>query len=261
MKKTLLAVTLAALTSGAATSVLAADPKAPEPDIEISGNFALVSDYRFRGISQTNRDPALQGGFNLAHKSGLYAGTWASNVSEWANPDGSMEIDFYVGYSTELIMGINLDIGHTWYRYPGNDPSVVSDVAVSNNTREWHIGLSYNILSYKFSRTATNWFGVDESKGSYYHSLGLEYSPIENLTLSATAGYQKIKGDWEGELSFKDYSLGGSYALGDGYSVGLNYHKVNLKNKADGKAWFVGADTKATNLSNSGVVVSLTKEF
>jgi uncharacterized protein (TIGR02001 family) len=256
MKKTVLAASLAALLPLSIPAVKAAEPT---PEIEISGNVSLVSDYRFRGISQTNRDPAVQGGFDLTHKSGLYVGTWASNVSQWANPGGSMEIDFYGGYSTELPMGIGLDIGHIWYQYPGNDPSLVDPDAVSNRTREWYVGLSYGFLSYNFSRSTTNWFGIDESKGSSYHSLGVEYSPIEKLTLSATAGYQKIKGDWAGETSFKDYSVTGSYDLGDGYSIGLAYHKVSFKNRTEGQAWFTGSD--GSDIAKSRVVASLTKEF
>jgi uncharacterized protein (TIGR02001 family) len=264
MKKTLLAVTLAALTSGAATSALAADPKAPAPDFEISGNFALVSDYRFRGISQTDRDPALQGGFDLAHKSGAYIGTWASNVEQWANPGGSMEIDVYVGYATELPMGIGLDVGHTWYEYPGNTPDTPNG-GISNDTREVHIGLSYGPLSYKVARTTTTWFGVSDSKGSYYQSLGLEYSPVENLTFSASAGYQKVKrGGSQNENSFNDYSVGASYDLGSDYSVGLSYHNVSFKDSAAKSAagWYGTNNNGAqSQIYKSGVVVSLSKTF
>jgi uncharacterized protein (TIGR02001 family) len=270
MKKTLLAVTLAALTSGAATTALAADPKAPAPDFEISGNFGLFSDYRFRGISQTNTKPAVQGGFDLAHKSGLYAGTWASNVSQWANPGGSMEVDFYVGYGTELPMGVGVDVGHTWYTYPGNEPGNNPAVAVSNDTREFHIGFSYSVLNYKYSRASTTWFGIPGSKGSDYHSVGLEFSPSENLVLSASAGNQKVKrAVGQGENSFKDYSLSASYDLGNDYSIGLSYHWVSLKDAAAKAAgttatagWFgINGATTTKAISDNGAVISLSKTF
>jgi uncharacterized protein (TIGR02001 family) len=254
MKKTILAVSLAAMTLPAMAQ------KAAEPAFSISGNVSLVSDYRFRGISQTDKDPAIQGGFDLAHKSGLYIGTWASNVSEWANTGGSMELDIYAGYSSEFAGGIGYDIGYIAYRYPGNkaDPK--------NNTAEWYVGLSYGPVSYKFSKARTDWFGVDESKGSYYHSLGFEFSPIDKLTLSATAGKQKIKGDFEGDLSFKDYSIGASYDLGDGFSVGLTATKVSFDKSSAKENWF---DTRLSNGGYSGgaklyenaTVLSLTKEF
>ena len=94
MKKTVLAITLAALTLPA----LAQDKKAPEPEFTISGNFGLFSDYRFRGVSQTDKKPAAQGGFDLAHKSGIYVGTWTSNVSQWTATGASQEIDLYGGF-------------------------------------------------------------------------------------------------------------------------------------------------------------------
>jgi uncharacterized protein (TIGR02001 family) len=256
MKKTLLAVTLAALTSGAATTALAADPKAPAPDFEISGNFGLFSDYRFRGISQTNTKPAVQGGFDLAHKSGVYVGTWASNVSQWANAGGSMEIDFYGGYATELPMGVGMDIGHIWYQYPDN--------TAGNKTREWYLGLSYDLLSYKFSRSTTNWFGIGQSKGSYYHSLGLEIAPVEKVTLGAAAGYQKVKGSAEGENSFKDYSVSASYDLGNDFSIAVSYHWISFKdNAARDTGWFSNSTTSgaANDIGKSGAVISLSKTF
>ncbi|MFZ9314685.1 MAG: TorF family putative porin, partial [Burkholderiaceae bacterium] len=114
MKKTLLAVTMAALT-------LPMTSQAAESGLEISGNFGLTSNYKFRGISQTDNKPAAQGGFDLAHSSGLYIGTWTSNVSDWANAAGNgQEIDLYAGYSTELPLGLGIDVGALKYYYPNN---------------------------------------------------------------------------------------------------------------------------------------------
>jgi uncharacterized protein (TIGR02001 family) len=258
MKKTILAVSVAALLPMATSTV-----HASEPALSISGNVSLVSDYRFRGISQTDKSPALQGGFDLEHASGFYLGTWGSNVSQWANADGSMELDFYGGYGGEFAGGIGYDIGFTRYYYPKNTGG--------NNTSEWHVGLSYGPLSYQFSKTTTNWFGVADSKGSYYHSLALEFEPIEKLTLSATAGKQIISGAKKragdsdygvtGKVGFTDYSLGASYDLGDGFSLGLTFTKVSFDKKADGEVWFTGADSKDTKLFKNATVLSLTKEF
>ena len=256
MKKTILALSLAAMTLPAMAQ------KAAEPDFSISGNVSLVSDYRFRGISQTDKDPAIQGGFDLAHKSGLYVGTWASNVSgDWANPSGSLELDVYGGYSGEFKGGIGYDVGYIAYRYPGNK---VDPGAPKNNTEEWYVGVSYGPASYKFSKATSDWFGVDKSKGSYYHSLGLEISPIDKLTLSASAGYQKVKGRSVGvDLSFNDYSLGASYDLGDGLSVGLTATKVSFKKSGAKAAWFTSESDSGseTKLYKDTVVLSLTKEF
>ncbi len=253
MKKTLVALSLAAMTLPAF-----AQQKAAEPEYTIAGNFGLVSDYRFRGISQTTEKPAAQGGFDLAMKSGLYLGTWASNVNDWANTEGNgMEIDFYGGFKGSLPMDFGFDIGLIAYQYPGTTANP------KQNTRELYVGISKGPVSYKLSRTMTSaWFGIDEAKGSLYHDLSASYGLAEKVTLSAHAGYQKIKGDWAGgDASFKDYKLGVAYDLGDGFSLGLAVTKVSFKDRATGEAWFTTLDSKAKGLYENGTVLSLTKTF
>ena len=107
MKKTILALSVSALSVSAL-----AQGKKPEPEITLTGNFALVSDYRFRGISQTDKKPATQGGFDIATKSGAYAGIWTSNVSQWTATGASQEVDLYGGYKASLPMDIGLDVGY-----------------------------------------------------------------------------------------------------------------------------------------------------
>ena len=253
MKKTLLAVTLAALTSGAASTALAADPKAPEPDFEISGNFGIVSDYKFRGISQTNGKPAAQGGFDFTHKSGVYAGIWTSNISGWTAAGSSQEIDLYGGFSGSS-GDLEFDIGYVSYQYPGNTN------ALKNNSQEIYAGISYGPVSYKISRTLSNYFGIaSNTDGSTYHDLSIEHQFSEKVSLGAHAGIQKIKNN---TTDFKDYSLSGSYDLGDGYSVGLTYHTTSFDNKASREAW-AGAASNTANaeLYESKVVLSLSKTF
>lgn len=89
---------------------------------EVSGNVALATDYRFRGISQTDRDPAIQGGFDWAHDSGFYVGAWASNVAF----GGSSEMDFYGGWAKDLNDNLSVDFGYLYYAYPGDgaDPKL-----------------------------------------------------------------------------------------------------------------------------------------
>ena len=86
--------------------------------VTVSGSAALVSDYRFRGVSQTDKGMAIQGGITATHESGLYVGTWASNLSGWGTFGGSnMELDLFAGYAIPL-GGATLDVGLTWYMYP-----------------------------------------------------------------------------------------------------------------------------------------------
>jgi uncharacterized protein (TIGR02001 family) len=261
MKKTLLALTLAALTSGAATTALAADPKAPEPEFTISGNVALVSDYRFRGVTQTFEKPAIQGGFDFTHQSGAYLGTWASNVGEWANFGGNMEIDFYGGYRGTLpTVEVDYDIGLIAYQYPGNTANV------SNNTREWYVGFSKGPVAYKFYRTTGNWFGISNSSGSTYHDLTASFEFNEQVSVGLHAGRQNVAGSAEAiNPDFTDYSVGISVALPDDYALGVKFTTVDFKDsRASTSGWFNTATSYKPNnmdLAKDAIVLSLSKTF
>ena len=102
-----------------ASPVAAQDTAETPPVVTISGSATLASDYRFRGVSQTNNEMAVQGGITVAHESGLYAGAWASNLAGWGTFGGAnMELDLIGGYRVPLAGGM-LDVGLTWYMYPG----------------------------------------------------------------------------------------------------------------------------------------------
>ncbi len=88
------------------------------PAITISGAATLTSDYRFRGVSQSDEGMAVQGGFTISHESGFYAGAWGSNLAGWGTFGGAnMELDLYAGYKLPVGQG-TLDVGGTWYMYP-----------------------------------------------------------------------------------------------------------------------------------------------
>ena len=91
-----------------------------EKFLTVSGSVGLVSDYRFRGVSQTDKEMGVQGGITLSHASGFYAGTWGSNLAGWGTFGGSnTELDLFAGYKVALGEGMALDAGLTWYMYPG----------------------------------------------------------------------------------------------------------------------------------------------
>ncbi len=93
---------------------------APPPALTTSGSAAIASDYRFRGVSQSDREMAVQGGITLSHESGLYAGVWGSNLAGWGTFGGAnMELDLIGGYKAKLADNATLDVGLTWYMYPG----------------------------------------------------------------------------------------------------------------------------------------------
>ncbi|MBB4153689.1 hypothetical protein GGQ80_001595 [Sphingomonas jinjuensis] len=109
---------LTAVAAAAATPALAQETAPPKP-ITVSGSFAIVSDYRLRGVSQSDSKPALQGGITLTTDYGIYLGVWGSNLAGWGTFGGAnLEFDYIGGYKAKLGNG-TVDVGLTWYTYPG----------------------------------------------------------------------------------------------------------------------------------------------
>ena len=220
LRKTVVAGVLA--TAIAPGMVSAADPTPPPPEHTFTGNVGIYSQYIFRGLTQTDRKPALQGGFDYAHSSGLYAGTWASNIS-WlkenasvAGPPpvyagtygqgGSLEWDFYGGYKTTF-GDFGVDIGTLYYYYPGKIQPGFAFLAPPFNdvpkadTWEVYLGGSWKWFSAKFSYSLMDkTFGVKESDGTYYFDftatvpLGDFAKELTGITFMAHWGYQKYRG-------------------------------------------------------------------
>lgn len=93
---------------------------AASPPITVSGSATIASDYRFRGVSQSDGEMAVQGGITVSHESGAYAGLWGSNLAGWGTFGGAnMELDLIAGYKVKLSGNATLDAGATWYMYPG----------------------------------------------------------------------------------------------------------------------------------------------
>ncbi len=111
---------LGGIALAAATPAFAQDAEtAPPKPITVTGSVGLVNDYRFRGVSQSDENLAVQGGITIAHESGLYIGTWGSNLAGWGTFGGSnMELDLIAGFKLP-VGGGTLDVGATWYMYPG----------------------------------------------------------------------------------------------------------------------------------------------
>ena len=256
MKKTLLAVAQASsLTSFGA---VAAD-KAPESSYELSGNVSLVSDYRFRGASQSDKKPAVQAGLDLSFKNGAYLGTWTSTVSQWANPSGEAEVDFYGGYKREFL-GLGWDFGAIQYWYPHN---VATGTAAKNNTFEYYAGAAYGPVSYKISRAAGNWFGVNAS-GATYQDLTVTHSFSEKLSVGAHIGRQSIYttgADAGADYDFSDYKLSASYAVADGYTAGIAWQWMKFQKDTTKANWFTTTYDNGIKLYDSGLTVSITKPF
>jgi uncharacterized protein (TIGR02001 family) len=232
------AATLAAIAAFASTALAQtpapADPKPAEP-YTITGNFGIYSQYVFRGLTQTDRKPAFQGGFDLAHSSGFYAGTWGSNIS-WLHDAGvvdhgaSLEWDFYGGYKYAINDDLGLDAGVLYYWYPGT----YSEGVTRPNTTELYLGGSWQWVSLKYSHAVSNTFGIPDSRNSFYIDLSANYPINEVLTLNAHVGRQEYKGNTNGAsngdtLDYTDWKLGVTYAMAGGWNIGAYYTDTNAK--------------------------------
>jgi uncharacterized protein (TIGR02001 family) len=267
---TLSAIALAAAATLSSGTVLA-QAAAPAPEFTVTGNFGITSDYRFRGLQQTDGDPAFQGGFDLAHSSGLYVGTWGSNVSSWAaGPDTStkLEIDLYGGYKTS-VADVGIDVGAIAYMYPGSSTGGDSSGADWNaNTQEAYVGLSYGPATFKTSYVlsksyfASTFNDGGDASGTMYYDLTLSQQVAPKLVASIHAGYTDYNGGRDtaadsGKFSYADFNVGLAYDLGNGFAVSGKYFWNDEKEGT--KTYASGAGGKA--LYKDGVAVSLSKAF
>ncbi|MRR50320.1 MAG: hypothetical protein EG825_05310 [Rhodocyclaceae bacterium] len=308
MRKALIASAVATLF--AVPSLVSAQAAAPS-EHTFTGNMTLTTDYRFRGISQSFKLPAVQGGIDYSHSSGIYLGTWASSISGNQYPGGAgLEWDFYGGYKFEPVKDLGLDIGLLYYYYPGaglwnldgaaqggNANAVIGDDGrTKTNNLEWYVGATYKILSVKYSRTISDFFGVNTktwggacnwngtvagnvpvfgancfgaapggSKGSDYIDATINYPMTEKLTLVAHVGHQRVKN--YGKLNYTDYKLGVNYDL-NGWILGGAYVATSadsdfyrVTDNYGGFATGVIPGAKIKDVSKDTLLFSVTKSF
>ena len=183
-----------------ATSASFAQTKAPEPDYTLAYSAGVVTDYRFRGISQTAFKPALQLSADFVHKSGFYLGAFGSNVN-WIKDfngatKGSYEVDLYGGFKGNITPDLGFDLGVITYQYPGNNSGKAGTpggLFYSNaSTTEIYGGLSYNVFTFKYSRSAGNFLGNLNSSGSQYYDFSANFDLGNGFTLTPHIGRQTI---------------------------------------------------------------------
>ena len=212
---------------------------APTPSLTATANVNIVSDYRFRGIDQTWGRPAVQGGADLAWASGLYAGTWLSNVSGNSYPGGSLELDLYGGYNGKFNDDAGYTLGGYGYVYPAANfdhsacpsaayaaPCTLPDQAL--DTFELNAGLNWKWVSYKLSVALTDYFGANtrtgysgSTHGTMYHDVTVSVPLADDLSLAAHLGRTDVKGTY-GSINpdYTDYRLTLTKSFTGGWSLG-----------------------------------------
>jgi len=220
-----------------------------------TANVSLVSDYRYRGISQTNLRPAIQGGFDYSHASGFYVGNWNSSISWLEDADSSVsapvEMDFYGGFkNTFKVSGLefNYDVGVLQYYYPGGYTTT------RPYTTELYAGIGYGPVFLKYSQAVTNLFGIDDSKNSYYIDLSANVPlNIWDLTLNAHVGYQGVT--HHSEASYTDWKIGLTKDLGKGFALAVAYVDTNARES------FYTSANRGRYLGKAAAWASITKTF
>ncbi|MGH8157410.1 MAG: TorF family putative porin [Rhodanobacter sp.] len=224
------------------------------PASTITGNVAVVNDYLFRGLSQTNFDPAVQPGIEFDHASGWYIGAWGSNIS-WLSDasttaapiSSSLEVDLYAGYRGSFGKDWSYDAGLYEYYYPGSYPAGFT----RPYTTEAYASLGWSGLTLKYSYTLTNLFGVADSKRSGYLDLSWNYAFSPGWTFNSHVAHQDVA--HASGASYTDWKLGVTRAFGGGYSVALAYYDTNAARSAYTNAYghYLGRATGILTLSKS----------
>ncbi|HEY0925738.1 TorF family putative porin [Brevundimonas sp.] len=208
---------LAFASAAAAAALLAAAGSAQAQAPDVAWNVAVTSDYVFRGASQTDEEPALQGGVDLTFESGFYAGAWASNVD--FGDDTDAEVDLYGGFRTEA-GGFALDFGAIAYLYV-NAPDLADD---------------YDYVEFKAAASrafgpvtlggavyySPNFFGADDN-ATYVEANG-SFSPASKWTVSGALGYQYL----DVSDDYTTWNAGVAYAITDNISVDARYHGTDV---------------------------------
>lgn len=209
-------------------------------EFSVTGNVAIVTDYRFRGVSQSGGDFAVQGGLNVAHESGFYVGTWASSIDDRGSGLGEMELDVFGGWSGEVASNVKLDAGLLYYIYPSKDngygKSNYFEPYVKVSSQFGPVGATLGV-AYAWDQKALG------SQDNLYvftdFSAGIPKTPV---TLTAHLGYTDgaLAPDYLGgvnnDKSAFDWSVGASATVLGGLTVGVSYVGVegkSFKNATD----------------------------
>ena len=193
-----IAVAVAALSAVAVPSITLA------ADSSVAFNAGVVTDYRYRGISQSRLQPALQGGVDFT-AGAFYLGAWGSTI-KWIkdapyNGGANIEIDLYGGYKGEITKGVGYDVGLLTYQYPSNG------LNPSANTTEIYGAVTFGPVTAKYSRSTSNLFGFANSKGSGYLDISATFD-VAGVAITPHIGRQTVKNT--GTASYTDFSIAAS---------------------------------------------------
>jgi uncharacterized protein (TIGR02001 family) len=236
-----------------------------EPEMSVTYNVGVVSDYRVRSVSNSSSKPALQGGIDFAMKNGIYLGTAFSTV-RWLKDvngasKGNTEVDLYGGYRSAVTdTDFSYDVGVIGYRYPRNNSgSAVNTLVpvgtfVNANTTEIYGALTYKIYTLKYNRSVGNFLGNMHSAGSQYFDLSAGYDMTNGFLLTPHIGRQLIPNQAPLNGNYTDFSLTLNKDFGNGFSASV----AAMTNTAK-KPFYL--DAKGEPFADSTVVIGAKYTF
>ena len=288
MRKSLLTVAvLSALASQVAFAEEAAAPAAAStPTWTFPTSVSLVSDYIWRGQSQTWGNPAVQAGIEADHISGAYVGFWGSNVSSNWLPNANVEMDFSAGFRNTFATDFKYDVGGVYIYYPDGDfakSAYAADLGYTKsklNSFELYGSLGWKWVTVKAGYMPTKFYGwntnnsipnalvpsfngdhaagvTGDTKGSYYYMASVSYDFPMAINLAGEVGRQTIAESTG--LDWTWYKVGVTKSFDGGWAVNGFYTATTGSNAYEGFASFANATT--SNVDTSKVVVGITKSF
>jgi len=232
--------------------------EAPASDITITGSATIATEYRLRGISQTDSRGAIQGAITVAHSSGVYVGTWASNLGGNGTWGGSnMELDLIAGYS-KAVSGVTLDGGVTYYVYPGT----------SGHDYIEAYGSASGMLGPVKAKLGTYWtpsqknVGIVAGKGGHNIWVYSEVAaaiPSTPVTLKGHVGYSSGNSIYTWGKDVFDYSIGADFTY-KALTLNVSYIGTDLP-KAFANANYAAGLRTGHQITKGAVVASLTAAF
>lgn len=253
-----------------------------ETETTLTFNVGLVTNYRYRGISQSGHKPALQFGEDYQDKTGFYVGNWNSTIA-WIKDTadtsvgqtarGPLEMDFYGGYKGSYSEWIGYDVGILEYFYPTNNLSGVTNSSVNGvssnfsnaNTTELYGAVNFGAFVIKLSDSLTNLFGYVGSKNSTYVDLNYTFDFGDGMTSVVHYGNQSIKATnavavTSGVRDYNDYSLSFNKdfksIVASATIIGTDWSKRGYAHTND-----VLPGSGSTNLAGNTLVLGVKKNF
>ena len=246
--------------------VLAFAVQADDSQHTVTANVGAYSQYVFRGLTQTNERPAIQGGADYAHSSGFYAGTWLSNVSWFSDTNAgnsnSLEWDLFTGFKKSWDNGLTADVGYLRYQYPGSYPSLPAGT-VEPHTDEAYVAFGWKWATLKYSYAFSDLFGVEDSKASNYLDLTVTVPLNDQFTIAAHAGRQSFTGAStaarqagttnDALYTYDDYRVTLTYTFAPGWSTLLTYTHTNARD--------IGYTVLGKNIGDDQLIVGMARSF